>query len=112
MDWVKMEMPKCAMGWNFFCSSPKKGFTLENRTCFNLACPPKSFTNSHSQKALWERGPFSWFIICYYRGRCFLLTPKLLPDMEYIDAYRILNIMNGLWIEKPESVRARVNISY
>ncbi|XXG69266.1 hypothetical protein AAC387_Pa06g2181 [Persea americana] len=36
--------------------------------------------------------------------RCFLLTPKLLPDMEYSDACSILNIMNGSWIEKPEQV--------
>ncbi|KAG0471724.1 hypothetical protein HPP92_016270, partial [Vanilla planifolia] len=33
--------------------------------------------------------------------QCFLLTPKLLPDLEYNDACSILNIMNGPWIEKP-----------
>lgn len=33
--------------------------------------------------------------------RCFLLTPKLLPDLEYSDACSILNIMNGPWIEEP-----------
>jgi chromosome segregation ATPase len=33
--------------------------------------------------------------------QCFLLTPKLLPDLEYSDACSILNIMNGPWIEKP-----------
>ncbi|KAM0865516.1 hypothetical protein ACQ4PT_043219 [Festuca glaucescens] len=33
--------------------------------------------------------------------RCFLLTPKLLPDLEYSDACSILNIKNGPWIEKP-----------
>uniref|UniRef100_A0ACD5XP21 Uncharacterized protein n=1 Tax=Avena sativa TaxID=4498 RepID=A0ACD5XP21_AVESA len=32
--------------------------------------------------------------------QCFLLTPKLLPDLEYSDACSILNIMNGPWIEK------------
>lgn len=32
--------------------------------------------------------------------RCFLLTPKLLPDLEYSNACSILNIMNGPWIEK------------
>ncbi|CAM0953973.1 unnamed protein product [Alopecurus aequalis] len=33
--------------------------------------------------------------------QCFLLTPKLLPDLEYSDACSILNVMNGPWIEKP-----------
>uniref|UniRef100_R7WDR8 Structural maintenance of chromosomes protein 5 n=1 Tax=Aegilops tauschii TaxID=37682 RepID=R7WDR8_AEGTA len=33
--------------------------------------------------------------------QCFLLAPKLLPDLEYSDACSILNIMNGPWIEKP-----------
>jgi len=33
--------------------------------------------------------------------RCFLLTPKLLPDLEYSGACSILNIMNGPWIEEP-----------
>ncbi|KAK1293474.1 hypothetical protein QJS10_CPB17g01857 [Acorus calamus] len=33
--------------------------------------------------------------------QCFLLTPKLLPDLEYSDACSILNIMNGPWIEMP-----------
>ncbi|KAM0865517.1 hypothetical protein ACQ4PT_043219 [Festuca glaucescens] len=33
--------------------------------------------------------------------QCFLLTPKLLPDLEYSDACSILNIKNGPWIEKP-----------
>uniref|UniRef100_A0A0D9WKM4 Structural maintenance of chromosomes protein 5 n=1 Tax=Leersia perrieri TaxID=77586 RepID=A0A0D9WKM4_9ORYZ len=33
--------------------------------------------------------------------QCFLLTPKLLPDLEYSAACSILNIMNGPWIEKP-----------
>ncbi|KAF8687402.1 hypothetical protein HU200_043092 [Digitaria exilis] len=36
--------------------------------------------------------------------QCFLLTPKLLPDLEYSDACSILNIMNGPWIEKPAKV--------
>nr|CAB3471226.1 unnamed protein product [Digitaria exilis] len=35
---------------------------------------------------------------------CFLLTPKLLPDLEYSDACSILNIMNGPWIEEPAKV--------
>ncbi|KAJ8451451.1 hypothetical protein Cgig2_017842 [Carnegiea gigantea] len=33
--------------------------------------------------------------------QCFLLTPKLLPDLEYSEACSILNIMNGPWIEQP-----------
>lgn len=32
--------------------------------------------------------------------QCFLLTPKLLPDLEYTEACSILNIMNGPWIEQ------------
>lgn len=36
--------------------------------------------------------------------QCFLLTPKLLPDLEYSEACSILNIMNGPWIEKPSKV--------
>ncbi|KAL0561835.1 hypothetical protein IC582_002280 [Cucumis melo] len=33
--------------------------------------------------------------------QCFLLTPKLLPELEYSEACTILNIMNGPWIEQP-----------
>uniref|UniRef100_A0A6N2MVU2 Structural maintenance of chromosomes protein 5 n=1 Tax=Salix viminalis TaxID=40686 RepID=A0A6N2MVU2_SALVM len=33
--------------------------------------------------------------------QCFLLTPKLLPNLEYSEACSILNIMNGPWIEQP-----------
>jgi hypothetical protein len=33
--------------------------------------------------------------------RCFLLTPKLLPDLQYSEACSILNVMNGPWIEEP-----------
>ncbi|GLJ07233.1 hypothetical protein SUGI_0062420 [Cryptomeria japonica] len=36
--------------------------------------------------------------------QCFLLTPKLLPDLDYTDACSILNIMNGPWIDKPSKV--------
>eukprot|EP01018_Ginkgo_biloba_P038498 Gb_33241 [translate_table: standard] len=36
--------------------------------------------------------------------QCFLLTPKLLPDLDYTEACSILNIMNGPWIEKPSKV--------
>ncbi|XP_015573871.1 structural maintenance of chromosomes protein 5 isoform X2 [Ricinus communis] len=36
--------------------------------------------------------------------QCFLLTPKLLPDLEYSEACSILNIMNGPWIEQPAKV--------
>ncbi|WOK96810.1 structural maintenance of chromosomes protein 5 isoform X2 [Canna indica] len=36
--------------------------------------------------------------------QCFLLTPKLLPDLEYSNACSILNIMNGPWIEKSSKV--------
>ncbi|XP_031476493.1 structural maintenance of chromosomes protein 5 [Nymphaea colorata] len=38
--------------------------------------------------------------------QCFLLTPKLLPHLEYSDACSILNIMNGPWIERPSRVWA------
>ncbi|TVU04121.1 hypothetical protein EJB05_50316, partial [Eragrostis curvula] len=32
---------------------------------------------------------------------CFLVTPKLLPDLEYSDdACTVLQIMNGPWMEK------------
>jgi len=33
--------------------------------------------------------------------RCFLLTPKLLPDLQYSEACSILNVMNGPWIQEP-----------
>ncbi|CAN8300073.1 unnamed protein product [Cochlearia groenlandica] len=33
--------------------------------------------------------------------QCFLLTPKLLPELEYSEACSILNIVNGPWIEQP-----------
>ncbi|GLJ50077.1 hypothetical protein SUGI_1065100 [Cryptomeria japonica] len=36
--------------------------------------------------------------------QCFLLTPKLLPDLEYTEACSILNIMNGPWIDKTSKV--------
>lgn len=36
--------------------------------------------------------------------QCFLLTPKLLSDLEYSEACSILNIMNGPWIEQPSKV--------
>ncbi|KAG6789486.1 hypothetical protein POTOM_005584 [Populus tomentosa] len=36
--------------------------------------------------------------------QCFLLTPKLLPNLEYSEACSILNIMNGPWIEQPSKV--------
>ncbi|XP_060670255.1 structural maintenance of chromosomes protein 5 isoform X2 [Ziziphus jujuba] len=36
--------------------------------------------------------------------QCFLLTPKLLPDLEYSEACSILNIVNGPWIEQPSKV--------
>ncbi|KAL7259206.1 hypothetical protein ACSBR1_005158 [Camellia fascicularis] len=36
--------------------------------------------------------------------QCFLLTPKLLPDLEYSEACSILTIMNGPWIEQPSKV--------
>ncbi|KAG2333834.1 hypothetical protein Bca52824_005014 [Brassica carinata] len=36
--------------------------------------------------------------------QCFLLTPKLLPELEYSEACSILNIMNGPWIEQPSQV--------
>ncbi|GLT36064.1 hypothetical protein SLA2020_104690 [Shorea laevis] len=36
--------------------------------------------------------------------QCFLLTPKLLPNLEYSEACSILNIMNGPWIEQASKV--------
>ncbi|CAM8889041.1 unnamed protein product [Rhodiola kirilowii] len=36
--------------------------------------------------------------------QCFLLTPKLLPDLIYSEACSILNVMNGPWIEQPSKV--------
>ncbi|KAK2386251.1 structural maintenance of chromosomes protein [Trifolium repens] len=36
--------------------------------------------------------------------QCFLLTPKLLPDLEYSEACSILNVMNGPWIEQPSKI--------
>ncbi|KAK4794869.1 hypothetical protein SAY86_012863 [Trapa natans] len=36
--------------------------------------------------------------------QCFLLTPKLLSDLEYSEACTVLNIMNGPWIEKTSKV--------
>ncbi|XP_051147312.1 structural maintenance of chromosomes protein 5 isoform X2 [Andrographis paniculata] len=33
--------------------------------------------------------------------QCFLLTPKLLPNLEYSDACSVLTVMNGPWIEQP-----------
>ncbi|VYS66967.1 unnamed protein product [Arabidopsis thaliana] len=36
--------------------------------------------------------------------QCFLLTPKLLPELEYSEACSILNIMNGPYIAEPSKV--------
>ncbi|XP_059651902.1 structural maintenance of chromosomes protein 5 [Cornus florida] len=36
--------------------------------------------------------------------QCFLLTPKLLPDLEYSEACSILNVMTGPWIEQTAKV--------
>lgn len=33
--------------------------------------------------------------------QCFLLTPKLLSDLEYSEACSVINVMNGPWIEQP-----------
>ncbi|XP_031113610.1 structural maintenance of chromosomes protein 5 [Ipomoea triloba] len=32
--------------------------------------------------------------------QCFLLTPKLLPNLDYSDACSVLTVMNGPWIEQ------------
>lgn len=32
--------------------------------------------------------------------QCFLLTPKLLSDLEYSEACSVINVMNGPWIEQ------------
>ncbi|KAG6495383.1 hypothetical protein ZIOFF_043186 [Zingiber officinale] len=39
--------------------------------------------------------------------QCFLLTPKLLPELEYTDACSILNVMNGPWTEKAAKAWSR-----
>ncbi|XP_058105367.1 structural maintenance of chromosomes protein 5 isoform X2 [Magnolia sinica] len=36
--------------------------------------------------------------------QCFLLTPKLLSDLEYSDACSVLDMMTGPWIGKPSEV--------
>ncbi|KAK3006360.1 hypothetical protein RJ639_016613 [Escallonia herrerae] len=36
--------------------------------------------------------------------QCFLLTPKLLSDLQYSEACSILTIMNGPWIDEPSNV--------
>ncbi|KAJ0809977.1 putative structural maintenance of chromosomes protein [Helianthus annuus] len=36
--------------------------------------------------------------------QCFLLTPKLLSDLEYGEACTILTVMNGPWIKQPSEV--------
>ncbi|KAL5543600.1 hypothetical protein UlMin_007384 [Ulmus minor] len=36
--------------------------------------------------------------------QCFLLTPKLLPELEYSEACSILNIMNGSWVDQTAKV--------
>ncbi|KAJ8747043.1 hypothetical protein K2173_011297 [Erythroxylum novogranatense] len=36
--------------------------------------------------------------------QCFLITPKLLPDLEYSEACSILNVMTGPWIKQPSEV--------
>lgn len=36
--------------------------------------------------------------------QCFLLTPKLLPNLEYSDACSVLTIMNGPYIDQPSKV--------
>ncbi|KAI3988550.1 hypothetical protein MKX01_026364 [Papaver californicum] len=39
--------------------------------------------------------------------QCFLLTPKLLPDLEYSEACSLLTIMNGPWIDGVSKVWSR-----
>ncbi|XP_073049488.1 structural maintenance of chromosomes protein 5 isoform X2 [Primulina eburnea] len=36
--------------------------------------------------------------------QCFLLTPKLLPNLDYGDTCSILTVMNGPWIKQPSKV--------
>lgn len=58
-------------------------------TFSELFTPPQLFT-----QLPWQR-------------RCFLLTPKLLPDLEFSAACNVLTIMNGPWISRAsESMRA------
>ncbi|MED6147298.1 hypothetical protein PIB30_042905 [Stylosanthes scabra] len=36
--------------------------------------------------------------------QCFLLTPKLLPNLQYSEACTILTVMNGPWIREPTEI--------
>lgn len=36
--------------------------------------------------------------------QCFLLTPKLLPELDYSEACSIITMVNGPWIEEPTKV--------
>lgn len=70
-------------------------------TFFNpLTSISVNWTSSWKSKS--HFGP-KWTGIAHYGliCRCFLLTPKLLPNLEYSDACSILTVMNGPWIEQP-----------
>jgi len=63
-----------------------------------------SFAIMFCSQVLWVPNDKLLLIQC----RCFLLTPKLLPDLQYSEACSILNVMNGPWIEQP----SKGNFSY
>ncbi len=46
---------------------------------------------------------WKWSLKFHWLCRCFLLTPKLLPNLEYTEACTILNVMNGPYIEEAAS---------
>lgn len=48
-----------------------------------------------------ERKVFKQLVECACRPetpQCFLLTPKLLPELPFTEHVRVLNIFNGPWI--------------
>ena len=50
-----------------------------------------------------ERKVFNQLVQCAClpgTPQCFLLTPKLLPDLPFSDDVRILNIFNGPWVSE------------
>jgi hypothetical protein len=46
---------------------------------------------------------WKWPLKFHWLCRCFLLTPKLLPNLEYTEACTILNVMNGPYIGEAAS---------
>lgn len=66
----------------------------------------QTFIRVEWHKSLYEQCQKQWLrfstsLKLGKKNRCFLLTPKLLPNLEYSEACSILNIMNGPWTEQP-----------